>query len=291
MERQEIRGDSRPVALLGYPVAHSLSPLIHNHAFARLGLPFVYVPLPVAPSSLHTALTALRACGFAGANVTIPHKAAVVPYCDHLSALSALTGTVNTLYFEDGRLCGTTTDPAGFYRSLERNGATLEGAHVVIVGNGGTARTLAYAIASRRDAASLSLVGRNPERVGALAAEVQRRTAHPLGWGRVDAEEGAKLLARCTLLVNCTSAGMHPATDVTPVPAALLHGGMTVVDAIYNPARTLLMRQAEALGCVTANGLGMLLYQGLASFRYWTGVEAHEELFDLDELRALIDNH
>ncbi|MBD3316721.1 MAG: shikimate dehydrogenase, partial [Chitinivibrionales bacterium] len=231
----------------------------------------------------------LRACNFAGANVTIPHKSAVLPYCDHLSELSALIGAVNTLYFDKKNLCGTTTDAEGFFRSLRRIGATIDGANMVIVGNGGTARTLVYAAALRNTTRSLALVGRNRERVEALAAEVQSRTGREIRGGSIVAGEGRKVLKSCDLLVNCTSAGMHPHTDISPIPPELIHGGMVVVDAIYNPSRTVLMSYAEQANCTTANGLSMLLYQGLESFRYWTGREVDDTMFDLDELQGMVN--
>lgn len=288
MERQAIRGSTRLVALLGYPVAHSLSPQIHNHAFARLGLPFAYVPLAVHPTALHTALNTLRACSFAGANVTIPHKAAVLPYCDRISELSALTGTVNTLYFRDGHLWGTTTDPEGFSRTLAKLGCGLGGANAVIVGNGGTARTLGFALAMGAEVDSLTFLGRNAKRVGALAAEISRRTGFAVGSDTLTSTGGRDALAACNLLVNCTPVGMHPNVDATPVPRETLHGGMTVFDTVYNPAATLLLRHAREAGARTTNGLPMLLYQGLASFTYWTGVEVDDSLYDLDELEAMI---
>jgi shikimate dehydrogenase len=288
MEVQAIRGDTKLVALLGYPVAHSLSPAIHNHAFARLGLPFVYIPLAVPPQAVHTTVHALRACGFAGANVTIPHKSAVVPYCDTISELSARTGTVNTLYLREGRLCGTTTDPEGFYRSLARMGRSVEDAGVVILGNGGTARTLGFAIAMDGKARSIAFMGRSAERVRPVVEEIRSSTGHEIEWCLYDDPRRGDLLKECTLLVNCTSAGMHPHTDVSPLPAEAFHKNMAVLDAVYNPAETLLLRHARSAGCATSNGLPMLLYQGLASFSYWTGVQVGDDLFDLDELQAMV---
>jgi shikimate dehydrogenase len=283
-----VRGSSRLIGILGDPVGHSLSPLIHNHVFARKGLPFVYVPLPVKTEHLGTVITALRHCNFAGANVTIPHKQEAVYYCDTLSEISQLTGTVNTLYLADGLLHGTTTDAEGFFRSLDTAGASIADSHVVILGNGGTARTLAFAIASLRTPRSLSLVGRSAQRVAPLAQEISRRTGCPVAHLTFDAPELDQALARCTLLVNCTSVGMAPDINRSPLEARRFHAGMTVFDTIYNPARTLFLQYADQAGCRGLNGLTMLLYQGLASLRYWTGVEAGAELFDLDELQGMV---
>jgi shikimate dehydrogenase len=285
---QQISGDTRLVGLLGHPVAHSLSPVIHNHAFRHLQLPYAYVPLDVAPQELHIAVAAIRAVSFAGANVTIPHKRSVLPYCDTISELSRLTGTVNTLFFRDGILHGTTTDSEGFFRALDRLGTKIPGADVVILGNGGTARTLGFAVAHGKKAATLTLMGRNAERVDGLCAEIGQKTGFPVEAAILPRTGSTPQLERCSLLVNCTSVGMHPHIDATPLPAEALHDGMVVFDAIYNPSQTRLLIDAAGIGCRVANGLAMLLYQGLASFELWTGVNVSEDIFDLDALQRLI---
>jgi shikimate dehydrogenase len=289
MESKTIRGNTRLVGILGNPVRHSLSPLIHNHAFSKLGLPFVYIPLPVVKQDLHTALYALRAFNFAGANVTVPYKSDVIHYCDTVSGLSKLTGTVNTLYFENDLLAGTTTDAIGFFRALESGGRGLDGKDaVVIAGNGGTARTLGFALALERKAASLVIIGRNRSRIEALSSDITRETGFPVIAALLDSKEGKKLLKECTLLVNATSAGLFPDTDSSPLQANAFHKGMYVFDTIYNPAQTRFLNYAEKAGCQTQNGLRMLLYQGVASFKYWTSVEADETLFDIEELHSLM---
>lgn len=288
MERQHIDGATRLIGLLGWPVAHSISPQLHNHLLARLGLPLAYIPLGVRPDSLHTVVHALRACGFAGANVTIPHKQQVVHFCDVISDLSSRTGTVNTLYFRDGLMHGTTTDPEGFLRALAWMGHDARGGNVVILGNGGTARTLGFALALRRLPASLTLVGRNSERVSGLAAEIESGSGFPVGWTLFDAPRLRDTMRSCSLCVNCTSVGMHPHTDASVLSPEFFHPGMAVVDTIYNPARTLFLRQAEQAGCAVQNGLRMLVYQGLASLALWVGHEIGEALVDLDELQGQV---
>ncbi len=286
-----INGDTRLVCLLGYPVAHSVSPLIHNHAFRSLGLPYCYVPFPVPRGSVHTTVAMLRASGFAGANVTIPHKSAVTHCCDRLSPLSEATGTVNTLYFDGSTLCGTTTDTEGFIRSIGEAGHTLQGSRMVLLGNGGAARTLAIALTMERRIASLHIVGRNAGRVASLSTDVQAATGFPVGHATLDSGCLPGIMAECTLLVNCTNVGMHPDVGATPIPSGLLHEGMTVFDAIYNPPETRLLREAKLAGCTTENGLRMLLFQGLASFRHWTGVNVPGDLFSTELLQSLIERH
>ncbi|HEX2958050.1 MAG TPA: shikimate dehydrogenase [Chitinispirillaceae bacterium] len=283
-----IKGSSRLTALLGYPVSHSISPQIHNHVFERLNLPFVYIPFPVPPRGLHTAIHALRNSNFAGANVTIPHKSAVVPYCDVLSDLSRATGTVNTLYLENGLLCGTTTDHLGFIRSIEKMGTTLNNSHLVLLGNGGTARTLSIALALEKPVASITIAGRNSLKVKSLADEVYQVTGVKADSVSFDDERLESVLNRCSILVNCTNVGMHPDIDSTPLPKKYFRPEMTVFDAIYNPLETRFLREAREAGCKTLNGLLMLLYQGLAASKYWTGIEVPEDLFSTHELEKLI---
>jgi shikimate dehydrogenase len=265
MMSQAIAGSSRCVGLLGHPVAHSLSPVIHNHVYATLGLPFVYIPLRVEPGHIHEAMAGLRAMNFFGANVTIPHKQAVVPYCDILSPLSQLTGTVNTLYFKDNLLYGTTTDYLGLCKALQVHHQHVKNAHVIILGNGGTARTFGFAMAQEKSPQSLTLIGRDIKKISALAQEITLKTNFPVQSDLFGSVSLRERFDRCTLLINCTSVGMHPKTQETPLPASLLHKDMFVFDAIYNPGTTLLCKQAQKAGCACDNGLRMLVYQGLAS--------------------------
>ncbi len=290
MRDNTIRGTTRLVALLGDPVAHSISPQIHNHAFASLGLDYAYIPLRVRRSNMKSAIDSLRACGFAGANVTIPHKNAVVPYCDVLSPLSEATGTVNTLYFNEGMMHGTTTDPEGFFAAVEKMGYSRRSGDVVILGNGGTARTLGIALALEGAVETLTLVGRNESRVSGLAEEITRKTGFPVHWTLFYADDSAARIEDCNLLVNCTSVGMHPNIGNSPLPSDFFHPDMFVFDTIYNPDETVFLRDAARAGCTVSNGLNMLLYQGLASSAYWTGQVVSPDLFNLSELRKLVHN-
>lgn len=284
-----IRGNTRIVALVGYPVAHSISPIIHNHAFKSLALPYCYVALPVPPHAIHTLAPLFRAANFAGANITIPHKSALTHYCDRLSPLSIATGTVNTLYWEGTSLCGTTTDPEGFTRAVAAAGHDLDNSNVIILGNGGTARTLAIALSLEKRIASLTIAGRNSSKISDLAIEVSEKTGFTVASLSFDNPFLMDAASRCTLLVNCTNVGMHPDTEATPLPSRFFHPGMTVFDAIYNPSETRLLREAKAAGCRTENGLRMLLYQGLASFTYWTGKRVPDDLFPISQLQSFIE--
>jgi shikimate dehydrogenase len=225
----------------------------------------------------------------AGANVTIPHKEAALRYCDEVSELSMAAGTVNTLYMKNGRLCGTTTDPVGFYRALESAGHLLGDDDVVILGSGGTARTLGAALLLDNQCRSLTIAARSVEKAAALASALERVGTIPVNCCKLDSPDSEKIFADCSLLVNCTSAGMRPNVDDTPLDKKFFHCGMMVFDAIYNPGTTRFLKEAAEAGCMTKNGLSMLLHQGLESFRYWTGTEVLADLFDEEQLQSLVD--
>jgi shikimate dehydrogenase len=220
-----------------------------------------------------------------GANVTLPHKLAAASLCDSLSPLSQKLGTVNTLYFRDNALVGTTTDPEGFLRALARMGHDVHGGTMVILGNGGTARTLAAALALEHIPKKITLAGRSTERVSALAAEISSVSGSKIHSVGLAGPALRDAIDECTLLVNCTSAGMYPNVNETPLDKSFLHAGLTVFDTVYNPEKTRLLREAEAAGCKVQNGLRMLLYQAIASLTLWTGVDILEDIFDLDELQ------
>ena len=287
-QNQQITGKTRLVAIIGNPVSHSISPIIHNHALRLLNIPLVYVPLAVHQSSLHDIIHALRACEFAGANVTIPYKNSILSFCDVLSPLSELTQTVNTLYYRNGLLYGTTTDAQGFFSALDDIPYSRIDADIVILGNGGTAQTIGFALAQERRCNSLCFVGRNLQSVQSLAARITQKTNFPCGTSTFGSAESTKLFKRCTLVVNATSVGMSPAITETPLDKSFFHSRMTVFDAIYNPAKTLFLHEAAQAGCVVENGLRMLLHQACASFTYWTGITISPTQFDVSALQALI---
>jgi shikimate dehydrogenase len=230
----------------------------------------------------------------AGANITIPHKEAALKFCDEISELSMATGTVNTLYMKNGRLCGTTTDPIGFYKALQLSGHSLSGDdNVVILGSGGTAKTLGAAMLVDKKCKSLTIAARSVEKAAALTSSLEKikntSTSITIKHCKLGSSDSINAFADCSLLVNCTSVGMYPDIDDTPLDKSLFHPGMTVFDVIYNPDVTRFLREAGEVGCNTKNGLMMLLYQGLESFRYWTGVDAPVDFFDEDLLRSLVD--
>jgi shikimate dehydrogenase len=272
-----IRGTTRLLGILGNPLGHSYSPAMHNHALESLGLDFVYVPLAVDVLRLEETLRGLAAVNFVGANVTLPHKQSVIPLLDELSDISRQMGAVNTLVNRDGKLFGTTTDPEGFLRGFTDAGHSFAGKSVVILGNGGAARTIAFALSLLAGPARVTLVARDAKKSAVLADEILDKTGKSLE--TLSLADYAAHAAGFDVVVNTTPIGMHPDLEASPLQAEWLHPGQIVYDIIYNPEETALMRRARARGCAVVGGLGMLVHQGAASFKLWTGVDPDPEIF------------
>ncbi len=263
---------TRLVGIIGWPVKHSLSPSMHNAAFAARGMDWAYVPLPVSPKWVKEAVLGLRALGFRGANVTVPHKEQVIPFLDHLTPEAQAIGAVNTIVVEeDGRIWGTNTDADGFLNDLLAHDVQVEGEPVLVLGAGGAARAVVYALA--RAGARVTIANRTLGRAVELARQIHM--ALPGASFRV-VEFSAESLTReaetHTILVNATSVGMWPDVEASPWPSDAGFGRIKVVyDLVYRPRLTRLLRDAEAWGCQVIDGLGMLVRQGAESWRLWTG--------------------
>lgn len=264
-----INGKTAVVGLMGWPVSHSFSPAMHNAAAAALGLNLVYVPLPTPPDRVAEAVRGLRALGFLGANVTIPHKQAVLPLLDEIDAGARATGAVNTIVVRDGQLRGANTDITGFSQDLQALGVPVAGRRALILGAGGSARAVAYALGMA--GATVTVLARRPAQAHRLAADLAPFLP-PAHTPRVDSWDALAAHAAADLIVNTTPLGMNPHDDASPWPRALpLPPHAFVYDLVYNPPCTPLLHLAARAGISHANGLGMLLRQGAAAFTLWTG--------------------
>lgn len=263
----------RLFGLFGDPVGHSLSPHLQNEAFRLLGINGVYLSFAIKPAELGAAVEAVRCLKMGGVNITIPHKERIVPYLDRLAGDALLTGSVNTVVPEDGKLVGYSTDGEGFLLSLRHQGQMEPaGKKVVLLGVGGAARALAFRLA-QAGVAALYLVGRNPEKTNRLQAALRDRIGFP-AVGLSFADPGlAEVAAEADLVVNATPLGMFPATAEQPAfPLVACHRGCLVADLVYHPLKTTFLREARKLGLPTLEGLGMLIYQGILACRLWTGL-------------------
>lgn len=270
-----ITGKTKIYVLFGHPVQHSLSPVMQNAAFQALGLDCLYIPWSVPPRAFPDTLKALRDMeNFGGGNVTIPHKEQAAALVDDLSPEAALLNAVNTLVKEEGHLVGHNTDGAGFLQSLREDaGFDPKGKRVLLLGAGGAAKAIAFALAEV-GVGGLFISNRTWQRAETLAQLVGGKYpgCQILALG-LQKEPLVPVLASIDLLVNATSVGLH-ASDPSLIDCGALNPQAVVVDLIYNPEETTLLREAKARGLKAVNGLGMLLHQGALAFERWTKQKA-----------------
>jgi shikimate dehydrogenase len=265
--------DSRTqrVGLIGWPVEHSPSPAMHNAAFTALGLKWTYVLLPAQPEKVRAAMRKLVTKGFRGANVTIPHKRAVMPYLDSVSDAAQAIGAVNTIVVRQEKLHGENTDAPGFLTALREGGFDPAGKQALILGAGGAARAVVYALAQA--GCTVTLFNRTTQRAAELAHHMIRQVSRAIAtWVPRNASLGELPLSDFDLLVNATPLGMCPHVESSPWPEDLpLPPHLTVFDLVYHPRRTRLLAKAHAAGARTIGGLEMLVHQGALAFELWTG--------------------
>lgn len=278
---------------------------MHNALFKALDINAAYVPYAPEPENFADAIRGFRAMKFRGANVTIPYKTEFIDSAtqeprlvDELSAISRFTGSVNTLYWKDGisggTLCGTTTDPYGCIRNLEEHGIDASGKKVALLGNGGAAKAIAYTLVEQGN--KLTIVCRSREKGEALAnrlngffqygievSEQNPEVMNPVhSVSAVTFDDFVSISADFDIIINATSVGMSPNVNESPLTADSLHQGQVVCDIVYTPPRTKLLQMAKEKGCTTVTGEGMLVHQGLESFKKWfpeeTRNKSNEEL-------------
>ena len=275
-----ISGKTKVIALLGSPVAHSLSPAMHNAAFKAAGLDYVYIALPVSPVMVKEAIMGLRALNLAGANVTIPHKEAVIPCLDEISEDAQKIGAVNTIVVSEERLKGHNTDVYGFLRSLEEGGARIKNAQFIIIGAGGAARAMAFGAALNM-ASSIVITDVVQEKADALAGNIKKAVPGIAVLSTApESEEFRQSLMRADVVANATPLGMN-GNDPIPLSQELmakLPSSAVVFDAVYAKHETPFLKSAADLGLRPIGGLNMLLYQGARSFELWTGIKPDENL-------------
>ncbi len=284
----EIDGATQVVGVIGWPVKHSLSPPMHNAAFRALGLNWVYVAFEVHPDGIAEAMAGLRGLAIRGLNVTIPHKAAVVPHLDEISPVSQTLGVVNTIDNVDGHLSGDSTDGPGFMRALAEAGEGVTENRVVLIGAGGSARAVALAAAEEAPE-ELVIVNRTLERAIELAELVkQAGRVEAVRAIALDSPEVADVVNSAHVIIDSTPVGMYPHADVAPVISPKwLRRCQLVCDLTYNPRNTVLLQAAREVGARALDGTGMLVHQGAIAFERWTSQEAPVEVMRLALLEAL----
>jgi shikimate dehydrogenase len=273
--------------VIGHPVAHSLSPLMHNTAYSLLGLECTYEAIDVAPVLLSEALKDFANKGFSGLNVTIPHKESVPMQMHELSDEARAVGAVNTILFESGRLRGDNTDVYGVAATLAPYQTSFHKERVLVLGAGGTTRAIIYALLTRFSPSEIVIANRNHARADRLVRHFQPYAKDvALKASAADQTTLSHLAADARLIINSTSMGMSPAIDASPVGDWVnFHSQQIVFDLIYTPFETRLLALAGRSGARTINGLEMFLQQGARSFELWLGKK-----MPVEQIRPVIEN-
>ena len=281
-----ISGKTRVCAIIGDPVQHSLSPVIHNAAFNEVGLNLVYVAFNVGVTELKDAILGAKTLGIHGLNITMPHKHSVMNYLDKINMTAKNIGAVNTILNKNGILIGYNTDGAGAMLALKENGICTEEKKLVLLGAGGAAKAIAYQAA--QEVEELVILNRTVEKAKQLAKILHSFNAKVIG-KMLSNNVLYKELTTANILVNATSVGMYPDNNNSPVPSDLLTSDLCVMDIIYNPLNTKLLNDAKCAGAKTITGVDMLIYQGAVAFEIWTKCTAPVEVMKKAALNELIN--
>ena len=261
--------------MIGDPIAHSFSPDMHNAAIDALGIDYCYVAFHVRPENVGEAVNGLRGFGILGLNVTIPHKLAVTEHVDQISEEALAVGAVNTIHNEGGSLTGHNTDVYGLTTAIERvAGMALFPESCVVLGAGGAARAVTYALGRRDEVKQITILNRTVDRAESLAVDMEKITGKRILPAALDGASEKKAFDDAGLVVNTTSLGMFPNTDASPLLSVdAVRPDLVLYDTVFNPLETLLMRQFKSKGAPAYGGLDMLVFQGARSFEIWTGIE------------------
>lgn len=279
--------------VIGNPVEHSLSPAIHNAAFQVLGLNYVYLAFPV--DDIAGAMQGLRGLGnFRGVSVTIPHKLAVLPYLDEVEPTAQRIGAVNTIVVEGKKLTGYNTDASGAIQALQDGGAPLSRGRILLVGSGGAARAVAFGLCAGSLCPELTILGIDKMERQVLVRDLQEKTVVRVQEGDVSPDRLHAAVKEAQVLIHCSPIGMYPKVGDTVVPREALHSGLTVMDIVYNPLETRLLREAKQAGCHTIRGVDMFLRQAVRQFELWTGTaapaEVMREILEIQFSSALLED-
>jgi len=272
----DISAKTQVYGVIGDPIEHSLSPTLHNVAFKELKLDCAFLAFKVKTGEVESAIRGMRGLGIRGLNVTMPHKEAVIAYIDEVDSAAKFLGAVNTILNDNSKLIGFSTDGIGALNALKENGVTLNGKKVLLLGGGGAAKTIAFALAKLVD--ELIILNRSPEKTTSLTKTVNREFNKQVSGGLLAPGAIQKNIQNVDILINATSVGMHPNDEHSLVERQWLRPNLTVMDIVYNPLETKLAKDAKAVGAKVISGVEMLIYQGAASFEVWTGHKAPVEV-------------
>ena len=263
-----ISGKTRVCGVIGDPIEHTLSPAIQNAAFNHLKLDFVFLPFRVKAADLENSMRGIRGLGVHGLNVTMPHKIAIIPYLDELDPTVNFLSSANTILNKDGKLFGFNTDGIGALKALQENGAELSNKKVLLLGAGGAAKAIAFALTKKVE--ELVILNRAAKKARELAKALRQMFNKEVSGGVLTSDKIVKNLRGSDVLINATSVGIKPNLSQSLVAPKWLRSDLIVMDIVYNPVETKLVKDAKAVGAKVINGVEMLIYQGAASFEIWT---------------------
>jgi len=269
------------LGIIGYPIGHALSPLMHNAAIEALGLNYEYQSIGIPPEALAREYRMLVDAGYLGLNVTIPHKQAIIEWLDEIDPTAQAIGAVNTIEIRNQKSRGYNTDALGFLRSVEPVAEAIEGKTVLMLGSGGAARAVFYGLVTQLHPSEIVIAARNRSKAEKLIDDLARSMKGNTSFSLIsnEGEEIRQTAARASAIINATPLGMHPNTHESPLPGDdLFSPEQVAIDLVYNPIQTAFLSSASRAGSRTLDGLGMLIYQGAAAFKVFTGVEMPVEV-------------
>ena len=264
----QIKAGTKVLCVIGHPIEHSMSPAMHNAALKELALDYIYLAFDVPPRDLETTVLEFKKRGFRGINVTIPHKETIMKYLDQIDPLAKKIGAVNTIKNQEGNLIGKNTDAFGAKRALINAGFEIKEKKVLILGAGGAARAVSFALSDESD--KIFICDIIEKRAIALANELKDKMKIKAVGKNFKYEALKSLVFDVDILINATPVGMYPDVNKTPISKDLLAEHLFVYDVIYNPLNTQLLKDASKIGCKTLNGIEMFINQGALAFEWWT---------------------
>ncbi len=280
-----ISGKTRIYGVIGDPIEHTLSPIIQNAAFKALDLDYVFLAFKVSPNQVDKAIAGMRALEIVGLNVTMPHKEAVIKNLDQIDENAKFLNAVNTIHNKDGQLIGYNTDGIGAIKALKENGSNPKGKKILLLGAGGSARAIAYALAKQTD--ELIILNRTVSVAKKIVNLLNKTLNKKILADSLTTQKIREHIQQSDILINATSVGMKPNSNQSLIPKQLIKPKMTIMDIVYNPVETKLAREAKSAGAKVVSGTEMLIYQGAASFEIWTGKTAPVEVMRKAALERL----
>ncbi len=286
LKKPYITARTNVLCVIGHPIEQSMSPIMHNAALKDLSLDYIYIAFNILPNDLKKAVLGFKIFSIKGINVTIPHKENIIPYLDKIDPLAEKIGAVNTIKNEGKYLIGKNTDASGAKRALLNAGCELNGKKALILGAGGAAKAVSFAISEDLDA--LYIANRTEKRAIKLAKDLTNKTTIKAVGKNMSMNTLKNLVNDVDILINTTPHGMYPDIEESPISEKLLHNDLFVFDIVYNPLETRLLKEASKIGCKTLGGLDMFVNQGALAFEWWTGKKPNLNLMKEKVVESLV---